>query len=158
MSLKLCPLLSLSHCNTLVQVVWRGGKGKAKGGQRRDGRRALFVSSKSMGNFCTYLVFGNQANSRGGQVMERKDTDRRFRTEPHPHLRWSTSLGLCVLLYKTRKSSKLDIYELGPLVLFKFQLAIVSLEKYHKQRMLIMSMITFGLPILSTLLIFFWER
>lgn len=33
------------------------------------------ISSSSMGNLCTYLVFWNSANYFGGGVMERKDTE-----------------------------------------------------------------------------------
>lgn len=44
------------------------------------------ISSYSMGNLCTYLVFWNLANYCGGEVMERKDTESRFRSWLHPHL------------------------------------------------------------------------
>lgn len=85
------------------------------------------IPSYSMGKLCAYLVFWMSANYSGGRATERKDTESRFRT-------WSVSVSSS----ETRKSSKCNTYELGPLSISKLELAIAFLEKYREQRVQIM--------------------
>ena len=111
------------------------GRGKSKGGQRRDGRRTVhrakvfFILSSGTLRFyhireCMYcIVFWKSANSIEGRVMERKGTERGFGTLSHPHLARKPLTGTSVLWAsvslstKQRMSSKFgDLYELEQLI------------------------------------------